>query len=175
MAIPGWPNIPNGHSTKQTTLMTDHILHFIGSLLPVTWTTSTNQNMIILHAKEPELWLPCLPHRLKYSKRVKDWQILNETFKIRNGAHSPMTEISTAIKWSKLHSSECWTHSDNHTFHQSQYQMVDYWKLMRREAELGAQHKTLYDFSVHCGVHGDSSKDYLWTCGRLENSLLSAL
>ena len=40
-------------------------------------------------------WPPCMSHRLKRRKRVKDWWILNKTFKISNGTCSlTMRDIS---------------------------------------------------------------------------------
>lgn len=73
------------------------------------WAASANQNITvdILH-KKPRLWVPCFPHKPEHSDRVKDWWIPSQTFKLSTGAHSLVTRNTDAMKWSKIHSFDCW-------------------------------------------------------------------
>lgn len=49
--------------------------------------TLANQNVTVFHEKKAEEWLPCFAYKLKYSSRVKDQVIRNQTFKISHGTY----------------------------------------------------------------------------------------
>ena len=60
--------------------------------LGITQAVSASQNITnsIQHEKCSEC-PPCLAHKLRHSCKVKDWWILNKTFKISDGTRSLMT------------------------------------------------------------------------------------